>query len=350
MAPECLPQTADQIIRTGLHEARESYPHDMGSYANSEVLDSGDEDDDDEDDTPLALPAGPSGGGGRRPPLGSRDSEDIQMPSLMRRRTSRPYASTNIPADINPTDYLTAEEKSSPTLERPRQPYSTKNPNWGKEDLNPRPNLGEDSRHHGSTGGHSVHSSKPMGRSRSVRKTVPSARERSRPPPPDRRHERRKSMHRNEPSWSGESGGHGDAEEALRRKVEGLELNRGRSVPPAPQPSDEGYYVGDGLYEDDMHPHATPAPAPVAHRAHGHSQSAHHRARSRGPPRSEKNVKDYIYQDAYYAGAPGGGGGDGGIPPSLGGTAGTSRSDQDAMRRKRRSTGVHPSYSSGRYV
>ncbi|PWW77606.1 hypothetical protein C7212DRAFT_180029 [Tuber magnatum] len=133
----CFPEKEDSVILQGWWRVWEEFPSDS--------------EDEEEERAPLALPA-PGDSGSNRfygpPPLqGPLPGADYATPApTARKRTQQKYPPN--PRDLN-DDELDAIIESgtdkSPTMERHRKPYasSTGNPGW-KEELNPRPTLGED--------------------------------------------------------------------------------------------------------------------------------------------------------------------------------------------------------------
>ncbi|KAF8252213.1 hypothetical protein K440DRAFT_391523 [Wilcoxina mikolae CBS 423.85] len=272
---KCFPLAEDRAIYQGWWQAvREDYPEDFF-------------DSDDERKVPLGLPEperrrrGYSIRGGDLPhelsPTEdeSKDSPPPAPPSLARQRTSRPYATKDVIPD--PRDFLMAEEKQNSPTERYRQPYgSAPNPAWKedpsrRDDINPRPTLGEEP------------AARPPTRSRSVKASkTPASKE---PLPSSRRtttNKRGRSVHR-----------------------------KREESPDARYISDEDYsdgygrrLEGDGLYESLYE-----EPPPSSSHYHHHH---HPREPSRGPPKSrppppppaapapvEKDIRDFTYQDQY---------------------------------------------------
>jgi len=280
---ECFPQTEDRAIYQGWWQAvRDDYPEETPES-------------DDERKVPLGLPEpeksrrrgysvrgdGPSD----TPPedSGSKDPPSPAPPSLTRKRTSRPYSTTNVVPD--PQDFLTSEEKDNSPVERFRSPYSPvppAPPPWRedprREEVNPRPTLGEEP-------------PRPPTRSRSIKPKGGSTKDSA-------------SRH------------------AAKR---GRSVRRRRDDSPERYSDDEydGYgrkYEGDGLYESlHLIGYGTPIekkdeetnmwalsryedPSPPTRATTPHHTAHHPREPSRGPPASrkaEKNIRDYTYQEQY---------------------------------------------------
>ena len=282
---ECFPQTEDRAIYQGWWQAvREDYPEETS-------------DSDDERKVPLGLPEpekprrrgysvrgdGPSDTSPED--SGPKDPPSPAPPSLTRKRTARPYSTTN----VVPDDFLTPEEKDSSPVDRFRNPYSPAQPpppGWKedprREEVNPRPTLGEEP-------------SRPPTRSRSTKPK-----------------------------------GGSTKDSATRHTKRGRSVRRRRDDSPD-RYSDEEYddvkydgygkkYEGDGLYES-LHVIGYGAPTETKHEETNmwalsryedpspptrattpHHPSYNPREPSRGPTASrkaEKDIRDYTYQEQY---------------------------------------------------
>jgi hypothetical protein len=294
---ECFPQVEDRAIYQGWWQAvREDFPPEdsVGS--------------DDEHKVPLGLPApeklrrrGYSIRGGDLPhetaPTedDSKDSPPPAPPSITRKRTSRPYSVSKPypPTSVvpDPHEFLTPEEKGSSPDQRFGHPYgggdAAPAPSWRedsrREDINPRPTLGEEPAARPPTRSRSV---KPKGSSATIKDT--NAR---------RTTKRGRSAHRRR----GESPDRYSDDDYDEGKYDGYGKR----------------YDGDGLYES-LHIIGYGAtkkqqetntwalsryedPSPPTRATTPHHPSYHPREPSRGPPlrKAEKDIREYTYQDQY---------------------------------------------------
>lgn len=260
---ECFPQGKDMAIYQGWWQAvREDFPEDSA-------------DSDDERKLPLGLPEpekrrrGYSRSGDLSPEAGPDEETSKESPTSApsqagRRKTGRHYT---VPISH---EFLASDEKESPSVERYRQTYaSSTNPSWKdevrREEVNPRPILGEEP------------VQRPPTRAQSTRA----------PKPPK------------------------EAQTSTRKNVKrGRSVHRKRDESPESEddyddPKYDGYgkrYEADGLYDDPSPPSQTTTPY---HPSSSHHEPPHHRhsrGLSRPPPaagKSEKDIKEYTYQDQY---------------------------------------------------
>jgi hypothetical protein len=304
---ECFPPVEDRAIYEGWWQAvTEDFPSEdsVGS--------------DDEHRVPLSLPApekprrrGYSIRGGEPPVEATAPEEDPKEspppapPSLTRKRTNRPYSMSKPypPTGVvpDPHDFLTPEEKGSSPDQRFHHPYgdAAPAPGWReearREDINPRPTLGEEN-------------ARPPTRSRSVKPkgspVTTATKDSSSRRPSGPATKRGRSAHRRR----GESPDRcSDDEDYDQAKYDGYSKR----------------YEGDGLYES-LHVIGYGATkkhqetntwalcryedtSPPTRTTTPHHPSYHRRDPSRGPPprTSEKDIREYTYADQYdkdYAG------------------------------------------------
>lgn len=312
---ECFPQTEDRAIYQGWWQAvREDYPEES-------------QDSDDERKVPLGLPEpekprrrgysvrgdGPSD----TPPEdnGPKDPPSPAPPSLTRKRTSRPYSTTNVVPD--PQDFLTAEEKDNSPVDRYRSPYSPAPPGpppgWRedarRDEVNPRPTLGEEP-------------PRPPTRSRSVKPKGGSAKDSSARHAAKRGRSVRRRRDDSPDRYSDDD--YDDVKyDGYGRKYEGDGLYEslhvigyGASPPPAPPVLE--YTVEEktnmwalSRYEDPSPPTRATTPHHPSNSSAAAAAAYHHpRDPSRGPPpnrdqqlprssKPEKDIRDYTYQEQY---------------------------------------------------
>jgi hypothetical protein len=292
---KCFPQTEDRAIHQGWWQAvREDYPED--SF-----------DSDEERKVPLSLPEpgrrrGYSIRGGDLPHAhesinedDSKDSPPPAPPSLTRQRTSRPYSTKEIP---DPREFLTPDEKESSPTERFRQPYGSTapNPQWKedvrRDDINPRPTLGEEpvrlpTRSRSVKASKTPVSKEPLSSSRRAMKRGRSA-HRKREESPDARYNSDDEYDEAKYDGYGKRYEGDGLYESLHVIGYGAALSR------APKTLAAANSWALSRYEEP----------PLSSSHHYH----HAREPSRGPPKSrapppppplEKDIREYTYQDQY---------------------------------------------------
>lgn len=202
-------------------------------------------------------------------------------PPLTRKRTSRPYGMTNIPVDeFTPPEKPPVE---SPTTERYRAPYAAAaNPGW-REELNPRPTLGED--------GPSGH---PPTRSRSTKGLRTSS---SAAPPPKPRRGRSIRPSRRDRDYSPQGRYYSDEEDDIRLDPY-ARPGRYEGELWDPYSDDSLCDCADCLRYDDPSPPPLRATTPRGSRYHAREPSRGPPTRGRDRPTKE-DLSAYSYQDQY---------------------------------------------------
>lgn len=247
---ECLPPRRDDIMYRAWCELKNAFPPDQPT----------DPDSDDDAHSPTYNPSYLRGGH-ISPAASAPEDEDDELILPHRKRISQ-TAQSLVP---KPTDFLTKQELGSdnevtspPIEERSRHPYNSSasaTSNW-REDLNPRPTLGEEptrrqsAHHHGPRDARVPKSHHTQPDAAAPAPPVP-------PPSTGNRHRRHKSRVRREPSpppsWEE---GSDEEDERTMRKIEPRAPSRG---PGSSRKEWEGIPMGiDTGYNPFVPPHPLP--------------------------------------------------------------------------------------------